>query len=72
MLVREGLRVKLGMASDLSRLHPGVARRAESLTTDYLRRALKYVLGRADELRLNTNPLLFSYTLLAALRSRVS
>lgn len=63
------LRSRHGIHTCYADANPELARRARSLSDDYLRRAIRYVLGRLDEARLaGVNRRLFLYTILASLR----
>ena len=75
-LYQEALREKLGGRSVYASRNPGVIESNAGRDTDYLRRALKFLLSRSSEAGTNVNARLFIYSLLTTLkppaRSRLS
>lgn len=67
-LLDQALRARHGLATCYAAEKPELLARARTLPDDYLRRAIRYVLERLGETRLNINRKLFLYTLLASLR----
>jgi len=67
-LYRQVLLARQGRTTAYSRANPAVAHKARLVSDDYLVRALRFLAGRLADSRLNVNPRLFNYTLLAALR----
>ena len=67
-LYQEALRVKLGGRSVYARRNPGVIEANTSRESDYLRRAVKFLLSRSHEAGTNVNARLFNYSLLTTLK----
>jgi DNA polymerase-3 subunit delta' len=67
-LYREALRMKLGSNSTYAGRHPGIVEPNLARKTEYLRRAVKFLLSRSGEAALNVNARLFNYALLTTLR----
>jgi len=67
-LYQEALRVKLGAVSVYAKRNPGVVEPNAERETDYLRRAVKFLLSRNHEAGLNVNARLFNYSLLSTLK----
>lgn len=67
-LLDQTLRRKHELPTCYAADNPDLERRACSLPDDYLRRAIRYLIERLGETRLNINRRLFLYTLLASLR----
>lgn len=67
-LYQEALRVKLGGSSVYVKRYPGVVEPNVGLETDYLRRAVKFLLARCHEAGMNVNARLFNYSLLTTLK----
>ncbi|MBN2465634.1 hypothetical protein JXD38_08465, partial [candidate division WOR-3 bacterium] len=67
-LYQETLRVKLGGASVYARTSPGVIEANLSRETEYLRRAVRFLLSRTLESGTNVNARLFNYSLLTTLK----
>jgi hypothetical protein len=67
-LYRETLRMKLGSSSTYAGQHPGVVEPNLARKTDYLRRAVKFLLSRSVEAGVNVNARLFNYALLTTLK----
>ncbi len=67
-LYQEALRVKHGVGSIYARRNPGVVEPNSERETDYLRRAVKFLLSRSREAGLNVNARLFNYSLLSTLK----
>jgi len=67
-LYRQVLRAKTGVPTPYASREPSVARKAEALTTDYLRRVITFLAERYDDCRLPIERRLFLYTLLSSVR----
>jgi DNA polymerase III delta' subunit len=67
-LYQEALRVKLGGSSVYVRRNPGVVEPNVERETEYLRRAVKFLLSRCNESGINVNARLFNYSLLTTLK----
>lgn len=67
-LYQEALRVKLGAGSVYAKRNPDVVEPNTERETDYLRRAVKFLLSRSREAGLNVNARLFNYSLLSTLK----
>jgi len=67
-LYQEALRVKLGGSSVYVRRNPGVVEPNVGRETEYLRRAVKFLLSRCNESGINVNARLFNYSLLTTLK----
>ncbi len=67
-LYQETLRVSLGAGSVYAKRNPDVVEPNTERGTDYLRRAVKFLLSRSREAGLNVNARLFNYSLLSTLR----
>jgi DNA polymerase III delta' subunit len=67
-LYQESLRVKLGGKSVYATRSPGIIESNTSRETDYLRRAVKFLLSRSSEAGTNVNARLFNYSLLTTLK----
>jgi DNA polymerase III delta' subunit len=67
-LYQETLRVKLGGKSIFAARNPGVIQTNTNRETDYLRRAVKFLLSRSQEASTNVNARLFNYSLLTTLK----
>jgi DNA polymerase III delta prime subunit len=67
-LYEETLRLKLGGTSVYARKHPGIIEPNTGRESDYLRRAVKFLLSRAFEASTNVNARLFNYSLLTTLK----
>lgn len=67
-LYREALRVKLGSSSIYAQRNPAVVEPNVGRETEYLRRAVKFLLSRSREASTNVNARLFNYSLLTTLK----
>jgi DNA polymerase-3 subunit delta' len=68
LLHRAALLERLGIGSSYAAAHPEMRRVAADLDPGYLRRAIRHLLDRLDDCRLNVPPDLLLYTVLVALR----
>jgi len=67
-LYREALRIRLGGSSTYATRNPGVVEPTALRDTEYLRRAVKFLLSRSREAGMNVNARLFNYSLLSTLK----
>ncbi|UCG42666.1 MAG: hypothetical protein JSU73_12525, partial [candidate division WOR-3 bacterium] len=67
-LYRQVLRAKTGILTQYASRDPSVRRKAETMTTDYLRRVITFLAERYDDCRLPIERRLFLYTLLSSVR----
>ena len=67
-LYQEALRTRLGAGSVFAKRNPGVVEPNAERETEYLRRAVKFLLSRSREAGLNVNARLFNYSLLSTLK----
>jgi len=67
-LYQETLRSKLGAESVYAKRNPGIVEPNAERDTEYLRRAVKFLLSRNREAGLNVNARLFNYSLLSTLK----